>query len=109
MMRFVYQGIRIQSRVYHNSVDEVVHHCSDAVDATKSIVERGLFYSLHNMPPHTRAVFEELDRFKLESDKLVTDKSDTCLPLIGAQRAAILGGWSAGRKPQPLQLLRTPA
>src|SRR5882724_9068545 len=49
------------------------------------------------MPPHTRAVFEELDRFKLEPDKLVTDKSDTCLPLIGAQRAAILGGWSAGR------------
>jgi len=61
------------------------------------------------MPPHTRTVFEELDRFKLESDKLVTDKSDTCLPLIGVQRAAILGGWSAGRKPQPLQLLRTPA
>src|SRR5713101_1699759 len=47
MVRFVYQGIGIQSRVYHDSVNEVVHHGSDAIHATKSVVERGLFQWLH--------------------------------------------------------------
>jgi hypothetical protein len=40
MMRFVHQGIGVQSRVNHDSVYEVIHHGSDAVVATKSAVER---------------------------------------------------------------------
>src|SRR5712692_2614240 len=63
MVRFVYQGIGIQSRVYHDSVNEVVHHGSDAIHATKSVVERGLFQWLHmNLrlaQQCTRAAFEE--------------------------------------------------
>src|SRR5260370_1092839 len=47
MVRFVYQGIGSQSRVDHDSVNEVVHHGSDAIYSTKSVVERGLFQWLH--------------------------------------------------------------
>jgi hypothetical protein len=39
MVRFVHQGIRIQPRVDHDSVDEVVYDRSDAIDTTQSIVE----------------------------------------------------------------------
>jgi hypothetical protein len=41
MVRFVHKRIGVQSRVNHNSVYEVVHHGSDAIDATKPAVERG--------------------------------------------------------------------
>src|SRR5437016_6073598 len=47
MVRLVHQGIRIQSRIDHYPVDQVVYHGCDAVDATKSVVERGLFRWLH--------------------------------------------------------------
>jgi hypothetical protein len=43
MVCFVHQRIGVQSRVCHDSVDEVVHHGGDAVDAAKSVVERELF------------------------------------------------------------------
>jgi hypothetical protein len=39
MMRFVHQRVGVQSWVCHNSVDEVVHHSSDVVNATKSVVK----------------------------------------------------------------------
>jgi len=32
-----------QPRVHHDSVDEVIYHGGDAVDATKSVVEGRLF------------------------------------------------------------------
>src|SRR5713226_3370276 len=41
MMRFVYQGIGIQSRVCHDSVDEIVYDCRNAIHATESVVEEG--------------------------------------------------------------------
>src|SRR6266568_2060073 len=48
MVRFVHQGIGIQSRVAHDSVDQVVYYGSNAIDATKSVVEGGLFCWLHD-------------------------------------------------------------
>jgi hypothetical protein len=48
MVCFVHQRIGVQSRVCHDSVDEVVHHGGDAVDAAKSVVERELFCLGHD-------------------------------------------------------------
>src|SRR5260370_30422167 len=47
MVCFVHQGVGIQSRVYHDPVDEVGYYSSDAVHAAKSVVERRLFGWLH--------------------------------------------------------------
>lgn len=58
MVRFVHQGIGIQSRIYHDSVDEVVDDRGDAIDATKSIVERGLFCRLQDESPSGLAVYQ---------------------------------------------------
>ena len=56
-MRFVHEGIGIQSRIDHDSVDQVVYDGSDAVDTAKSIVKRGLFW-LHGVFPQRKSVPE---------------------------------------------------
>jgi hypothetical protein len=43
MMRLVNGGIGIQSWIDHDSVDEVVYHGGDAIDATKSFIQRWSF------------------------------------------------------------------
>src|SRR5215831_1468521 len=40
---FVYKGIGIQPWIHHDSVNEVIYHGGNAVDAAKSVVERGAF------------------------------------------------------------------
>jgi len=44
VVSLVHERVGVQSRVVHDSVDEVVHHGSDVIDTTESVVERGLFY-----------------------------------------------------------------
>jgi hypothetical protein len=51
MMRFVHQGIGIQPRICHDSVDKLIYDRNDAIDATEFIVEAGLFCWLHPEPP----------------------------------------------------------
>src|SRR5436309_13196698 len=51
MVRFVYQGISIESRVDHDPVDKIVDHGGDAVNAAQPVVERSLFCWLHPKPP----------------------------------------------------------
>jgi len=48
MVRFVHEGIGVQSRVTHNSVYEVVHDGSDAIDATKSVETDRAFWGVKN-------------------------------------------------------------
>jgi hypothetical protein len=43
MERFSHQWIRIESRVNHDSVDEIVNDSGNAVDATQSFIQRELF------------------------------------------------------------------
>src|SRR5260370_13887110 len=73
MVRFVHQGIGIQSGVYHDSVNEVVHHGSDAIHATKSVVERGLFqWLIWRSEEHTSELQSHLNlvcRLLLEKKK----------------------------------------
>jgi hypothetical protein len=57
MVRFVHQGVGVQSRVYHDSIDEVVYHGSDAIDATKSVVKRGLI-CLYDYSPFGGALYQ---------------------------------------------------
>ena len=42
MMRFIDGRVRIQDRVMHDPINEVVHHGSDRIDAAKTIIERWL-------------------------------------------------------------------
>src|SRR5258708_7260078 len=80
MVRFVYQGIGSQSRVDHDSVNEVVHHGSDAIHATKSVVERGLFHWLHMdllvAQQSSRAAFEETRGEKLGDRQVLVKSQD---------------------------------
>ena len=48
MVGFVHLRVGVQSRVYHDSVDEVIHHGGDAIDTPKSVVKREFFRWLHN-------------------------------------------------------------
>ena len=41
MVRFIDPGIRVQSRVDHDSVDEVFNDRGDVVDAAEALVKRG--------------------------------------------------------------------
>src|SRR5690348_3484790 len=58
MVRFVHQEIGIQSRFAHDSVDQIVYYGSDAIDATKSVVERGLLCWLHDESPSGVVVYQ---------------------------------------------------
>src|SRR5277367_1993797 len=51
MVSFVHLRIGIQSRIDHDAVDEVVYDGSNAIHATKSVVERGLFCRHGKSPP----------------------------------------------------------
>src|SRR5438552_7655475 len=42
MVRLVHQRIRVQSGIYHDSVDQIVYYCSNAAYAPKSFVQGGL-------------------------------------------------------------------
>ena len=44
-------NLRIQSRVDHDSVDQVIHDRRDVIHAAQSIVERWLRWGLHNWSP----------------------------------------------------------
>ena len=39
MMGLVYAWVRIQARINHDPVDEVIHHGGDAVDTAKPLVK----------------------------------------------------------------------
>jgi len=41
MVRFIHQGIRVQSRVGHDAVNEVIDDRGDGVDAAEALVECG--------------------------------------------------------------------
>ena len=58
MMCFVHHGIGIQSRVDHDSIDQVVHNGGDAVDATKSVVEGALLCRMHDESPSGVVVYQ---------------------------------------------------
>ncbi len=57
MVRFVHAGIGIQPGIDRDAVDEVVYHGCDAIDATKSVIKRGLFWQLHNELPNSAATY----------------------------------------------------
>src|SRR5258708_30202575 len=59
MVRFVNQGIAIQSRVDHDPVNEVVHDGSYAIDATKSVVESRFFSLLHDGSPYGLTLYQK--------------------------------------------------
>jgi hypothetical protein len=40
-VRFIHAGIRVQSRVDHDAVDEVIDDCGDGVDAAEALVKCG--------------------------------------------------------------------
>ena len=61
MVRFVHQRIGISSRVDHDSVDEVVYHSSDAINAAKSMVEREFFCWLHDDSPYSLTLYQKDD------------------------------------------------
>jgi hypothetical protein len=47
MVRFVHPVIRVQSRVDHDAVNEVVHDGRDGIDAAEALVEcGGLWHSI---------------------------------------------------------------
>jgi hypothetical protein len=41
MVRFIHAGIRVQSRVDHDAVNEVIDNSGDGVDAAKALVKCG--------------------------------------------------------------------
>ena len=41
MVRFIHAGIRVQSRVDHDVVNEVIDNSGDGVDAAKALVKCG--------------------------------------------------------------------
>jgi hypothetical protein len=41
MVCYVHQGIRVQSRVDHDEIDEAFDDCGNAVDAAEALVECG--------------------------------------------------------------------
>src|SRR5947199_8846955 len=42
VMRFVHRRVRVQARVGHNAVDEIIDHCGDVIDSTKPLIKAGL-------------------------------------------------------------------
>ena len=48
MMCFIHTGIRVQSRVNHDSVNEVIDDRGDGVDAAEALVEcEGLWHGIN--------------------------------------------------------------
>src|SRR5258706_12344359 len=47
MMGLVYVWVRVQAGIDHDPVDEVVHHCGDAVNAAEPFVEAGMIGDSH--------------------------------------------------------------
>ena len=48
-MRFVHRRVRIQARVGHNAVDEIIDHCGDVIDSTDPLIKAGLRLLLVDM------------------------------------------------------------
>jgi hypothetical protein len=42
VMRFVNGGVRIQDRVVHNPINEIIDHGGDRVDPAETVIEHGL-------------------------------------------------------------------
>src|SRR5207245_8903369 len=49
VMRFVHRRVRIQARVGHNAVDEIIDHCGDVIDSTDPLIKAGLRLLLVDM------------------------------------------------------------
>ena len=46
MVRFIHAGIRVQSRVDHDTVNEVIDDGGDGVDASEALVECGGWHKI---------------------------------------------------------------
>jgi hypothetical protein len=73
MMRFVQARVRIQTRVNHHTVDEVVHNCGDAIHAAQPLIESGLILVSHGIAPS----------FELHEYGASSDLDFSCLPFFG--------------------------
>jgi len=47
MMGLVYLWVRIQTRIDHDPVDEIIHYSGDAVDTAEALVKVGRILSSH--------------------------------------------------------------
>jgi hypothetical protein len=47
MMGFVYPWVRIQARIDHDSIDEVIHHGGNAVDTAEPLIKAGHTFGSH--------------------------------------------------------------